>query len=80
MMDSFCGACFLLLPKNKQKDKGLLVNIPFLNWVKISAVLNSKHSYHRFALQSADVLKSSIKNTACRIDVMVSSALQSRIA
>ena len=40
----------------------------------------SKYLYHRDALQSAEVLKSIIENPASRLDVMVSSALQSRIA
>ena len=77
VMDS-CGAHFLLLPKDE-----LLVNVPFLNWVKISVVFlnpHSKHSYHHFVLLSVNVLKSSIENPASRIDVMVCSALQSRIA
>ena len=64
----FCGACFLLLPTDERKDKGLLVNVPFPNF---------------FVLQSVYVLKCSINNPASRIDVMVvmvSSDLQSRIA
>ena len=78
----FCGACALLLQKGKRLDKGLLVNKPFSNWVKLSDALNthSKLSYHRDALQSADVLKTTIENPSSRIDVIVSSALQSRIA
>ena len=78
----FCGACFILLPKDKPKDKDLLVNVPFSDWVKISAVLDthSKHLYHHFSLQSANVLKSSIENPVSRINVMVSNALQLRIA
>ena len=52
------------------------MNVPFFNWVKISAVLSahSKHSYQCFALQSVDIVKSSIENPASRIYVMVSSA------
>ena len=74
----FCGACVLLLDEDKRKDKGALVNKPFSNWVKLSDVLktHSKHLYHRDALQSAEVLKSTIENPASRLDVMVSSALQ----
>ena len=62
--------------------QGLLVNKPFSNWVKLSDALNthSKLLYHRDALQSADVLKTTIENPSSRIDVIVSSALQSRIA
>ena len=77
----FCGTCALLLQKDKRRDKGLLVNKPFSNWVKLSDALNthSKHSYYRDALQSADVLKTTIENPSYRIDVIVSNTLQSRI-
>ena len=77
----FCGACALLLDEDKRKDKGVLVNKPFSNWVKLSNVLSthSKHLYHRDALQSAEVLKGTIENPASRLDVIVSSVLQSRI-
>ncbi len=78
----FCGACALLLREDKRRDKGLLVNKLFSNWVKLSETLSthSKHSYHRDALQLADILKTTIKKPASRIDVSVSSSLQSRIA
>ena len=78
----FCGACALFLDEDKRKDNGALVNKPFSNWVKLNDVLktHSKHLYHRDALQSAEVLKSTIENPASRLDIMVSSALQSRIA
>ena len=77
----FCGTCALLLQKDKRRDKALLVNKPFSNWVKLSDALNthSKHSYHHDALQSADVLKTTIENPSSRIDVIVSNTLQSRI-
>lgn len=75
----FCGACFLLLPKDKQKDKvARELTIFELGQDQWCLSTHSNHSYH--VLQSADVLKSSIENPASRIDVMVSSALQSRIA
>ena len=83
MLDGvFCGACALLLDNEKRKDKGALVNRPFANWVKLSDVLktHSNHLYHRNALHSAEVLKSTVENPASRLDVMVSSALQSLIA
>ena len=32
----FCGPCSLLLPSVQRRDKGLLVNRPFSNWVKIA--------------------------------------------
>ena len=41
----FCGTCALLLQKDKRRDKGLLVNKPFSNWVKLSDALNT-HSKH----------------------------------
>ncbi len=77
-----CGPCALLIPKDKRNDKGLLVNRPFSCWVKLSDALSnhSKHAYHREALQSADKLKTTIENPASRMDVMTSSALQSRMA
>ena len=63
------------------KDKGMLVNKPFSNWVKLSDMLktHSQHVYHRDALQSSEVLKTTIENPASRFDVMVSSVLQSQI-
>ena len=50
--------------------------------MKLSDVLkiHSNHAYHRDALQSAEILKSTIENPASRVDVMVSSALQTRFA
>ena len=83
MLDGvFCGACALLLDDEKHKDKGALVNRPFANWMKLNDVLRtrSNHLYHRNALQSAKVQKSTVENPVSRPDVMVSSALQSRIA
>ena len=32
----FCGQFSLLLPSVQRRDKGLLVNRPFSNWVKIA--------------------------------------------
>ena len=77
----FCGACAVLLPRDKRRDKGLLVNKPFSNWVKLSDTLNthSKHSYHLDALQLADILKMTIENPASRIDILTNSALRTRI-
>lgn len=78
----FCGACALFLSRDKRKDKGLLVNKPFSNWVKLSDTLSthSKHSYHLAALQSADIFKMTVENPVSRIDVLANSALQARIA
>ena len=72
-----CGPFTLLLQEDSRKDKGWLVN-----WVKLSEVLqnHSKLTYHRDAVQSADVLKISIENPASRIDVQMSSSLQSQMA
>ena len=39
----FCGPCLLLLPSNKRRDRGLLVNTPYSNWSKISNAV-SNHS------------------------------------
>ena len=57
----FCGPCAVLLPGGDRKDKGVLVNRPFFNWVKISNAL-TKHSKHHDSLLSADTLKTSIQN------------------
>ena len=78
----FCAPCALLLSEGSRRDKGLLVNRPFSNWVKLSDVLSnhSKSVYHREAVQSADVLKSTVENPASRIDVMTNHTLQARIA
>ena len=77
----FHGPCALLLSNAKRKDKSKLVNAPFSNWVKLSDTLitHSSHVYHREALQSADILKSSIENPDSRVDVLLSSSLQLRI-
>ena len=58
------------------------MNRPFSNWVKLSEVLqnHSKLTCHRDAVQSADVLKISIENPGSRIDVQMSSSLQSQMA
>ena len=42
----FCGPCAILLSSNSRHDKGILVNKPFNNWVKISDTL-TKHSHLR---------------------------------
>lgn len=60
-----CSSCPY---RHKRNDNGLFVNRP------------SKHLYHQEDLQSADTLKSTIENPTYRIDVMTSSALQSRMA
>ena len=76
----FCGSCAVLLTSSRQ-DKGVLVNRPFSQWVKLSETL-SKHAklaYHHEALQAADILKSSIGNPNSRIDVMSSHVLRTRI-
>ena len=77
-----CGPYALLLREVSRKDKGWFVNRPFSNRVKLSEVLqnHSKLTYHRDAVQSADVLKISIENPAYRIDVQMSSSLQSQMA
>lgn len=75
----FCGPCSLFL--EDRHNKGLLVNRPFSNWVKISSTLksHSQLAYHRDSLQLADVTKTAIENPATRIDAMTNTALQSRI-
>ena len=77
----FCGPCAILLPVDKRKDKGLLVNKPFSNWIKLSSALidHSKLKYHRDCLQLADTIRSSIENPASRVDVMTNKTLQIKI-
>ncbi len=77
----FCGPCSILLPSSQRKDKGLLVNRPFSNWVKLNNTLNnhSMANHHRHCLQAADVLKSTIDNPARHIDVLTTSALHIRM-
>ena len=74
-------ACSLLLPNIKRRDKCLLVNRPYSNWVKISNAL-SNHSllrYHQECLQDADILKATIDNPTSRIDIMTDNSLQARM-
>ena len=60
----FCGPCAITLPVHSRYDKGILVNKPFNNWVKISQTLSShsKLVYHRDCVQAADALKDAITN------------------
>ena len=77
----FCGPCAILFPVDKRKDKGLLVNKPFSNWIKLSSALidHSKLKYHRDCLQLADTIRSSIENPASRVDVMTNNTLHIKI-
>ena len=70
----FCGS--ILLTTNSRRDKGLLVNKTFSNWVKISYVLlkHLKHLYHCESLQAAENLRMIIENLS-GVDMMLSSAL-----
>ena len=76
----FCGPCAMLLPTDSRRDKGVLVNKPFSNWVKISDALktHSSHIYHRDCMQAAE---DSITNPlSSRIDIITNTQLQNRIA
>uniref|UniRef100_A0A1X7UTS8 TTF-type domain-containing protein n=1 Tax=Amphimedon queenslandica TaxID=400682 RepID=A0A1X7UTS8_AMPQE len=55
----FCGPCSILLTESKRNGKGILVNTPFSNWVKISSTLrnHSQFSYHSKTIVAADALK-----------------------
>ena len=77
----FCGPCSVCLPTDSRRDKGLLVNRPFSNWVKTSDTLlkHSKHSYHRESLQAAENLKMVIENPSSRVDMMLSSTLRAQM-
>ena len=76
----FCGPCAVFAGENRM-DKGILVNRPFSNWVKITETLSkyAKLAYHHKALQDADVLKNVIENPKSRIDILSSSVLQCRM-
>jgi hypothetical protein len=77
----FCGPCALFLSESRRNDKGLLVNRPFSNWVKISEALqkHSKHFYPCDCVQLTDAIKVSLENPASRVDMMLSRSLQSQM-
>ena len=77
----FCGPCALFLSESSRKDKGLLVNRLFSNWVKISEALqkHSKHFYHCDCVQLTDAINVSLENPASRVDMMLSRSLQSHM-
>ena len=74
----FCGPCALFMSIEKRKDKGLLVNKPFSNWIKISSILSDhcKLKYHLDSVQLADALRSSIQNPTSQVHVMTNKALE----
>ena len=78
----YCAPCAIMRTQLVRSDKGLLVNVPFRNWVKLSDALatHAKLKYHRNAMQAADTLRTTVDNPDARLDVMVSSVLQDRIA
>ena len=79
----FCGPCAITLPVHSRDDKGILVNKPYNNWVKMSQTLSShsKLIYHRDCVQNADALKDAITNpSTSRIDIISDTRLQARIA
>ena len=64
-----------------RKNKGLLVNRPYTNWIKISYV-PSKHTslhYHHDCDRDADILKSAVENPTLWIDIMSNSGLQKQL-
>jgi len=77
----FCGPCSVLISSANREGKGLLVNRPFFQWVKVSDTLtsHSKAAYHSDCLQAADVLKATIENPNARLDVIQSTALELKI-
>lgn len=52
-----------------RRDKGLLINRPFSNWVKLNNVLSnhSKPAHHREAVPSTVMLKTTVENPASRV-------------
>ena len=72
----------MLCSEENRTGKGLLVSTPFIKWVKINDALasHSKSTHHTNSMQDADTLRRTVENRKTRVDVMVSSALQERLA
>ena len=78
----FCSPCSMMISAEHRIGKGLLVNAPFSNWVKISDALAShtKLRYHQDCVSAADVLHETIIRPTSRIDVMANAQLAQRRA
>ena len=64
------GPCAINLPVQSQYDKGILVNKPFNNWVKITTLSNHfMLVYYHDCVQAADTLKDAFTDpSTSRID------------
>ena len=71
-----------MLKSHERSNKGVLVNAPFRNWVKISDTLSShtKLKYHLNCSADADTLHRTVVAPSSRIDVLTVSNIQDRIA
>ena len=78
----YCAPCALLCSEHNRINKGFLVNVPFRNWVKVGDALatHAKHKYHAHPMQEADTLRAVVESPDSRLDVMVNTALQDRLA
>ena len=77
----YCAPCALLCSEKTRADKGLFVNVPFRNWVKLSESLaaHAKHTYHAHCMDEADTFRAVVDNPDSRLDVMVRTVLQDRL-
>ena len=78
----FCGVCSVMLKPRERSNKGVLVNAPFRNWVKISDTLSNhaKLKYHLNCLADADVLHCTVVTPSSRIDVLTDGNIRERIS
>ena len=74
--------CSAVLRTESNRQRCSCKNVFFWNWVKISDTLatHAKHKYHSQSMQEAETLKTTVDNSDTRLDVMVSTALQDRLA
>ena len=76
--DVYSAPCALLYSDQNHTDNGFLVNVCFRNWVKLSS--HARHKYHTRSMQDVDILRETVDNPDCRLDVMVNTALHGRLA
>ena len=71
-----------MLKPHERSNKGILVNAPFRNWVKISDTLSNhaKLKYHLKCSADANILHHTVMAPSARIDVFTESNIQGRIA
>lgn len=83
-MQYFVGHVQFFYQKGIERTKACLSTDLFTTGSRLAVclapTLKSKLAYHREAVQSADILKTSVENPASRIDVMTNCTLQAQIA